>query len=194
MCVCACVCVCMCVCVHVWEGGGVRIQRKTVFRIQRKTVFRIQRKTVFRIQRKTVFRIQRKTVFRIQRKTVFCIQRKTVFRIERKTILNSVKPFSYHCKIRKHFIGFRKTIPTVLTHLYGTDIFGKIRLKLFKSWNGILRRSLNKHGMKDVIFIDNMHGVDWVSSFIKRHNMTKRIADNVKAACAKVSAENINEY
>ena len=43
-------------------------------------------------------------------------------------------------------------------------------------------------------FENNMPGVEWVCSFIKRNNLTKRIADNVKAARAKVSEEIISAY
>ena len=34
-----------------------------------------------------------------------------------------------------------------------------------------------------------MPGNDWLRGFIKRHNLTKRITDNVKAARAEVNHE-----
>ena len=37
-------------------------------------------------------------------------------------------------------------------------------------------------------------GIDWLNDFMKRHNLTKRITDNVKATCAEVNAEVINNY
>ena len=37
-------------------------------------------------------------------------------------------------------------------------------------------------------------GIDWLNGFMKRHNLTKRITDNVKAARAEVNAEVINNY
>ena len=39
-----------------------------------------------------------------------------------------------------------------------------------------------------------MPGNDWLCSFVKRHNLTKRITDDVKAARAEVNHEVINSY
>ena len=39
-----------------------------------------------------------------------------------------------------------------------------------------------------------MPGVDWLRSFIKRHRLTKRFADNVKASRAEVNHEIMNNY
>jgi len=43
-------------------------------------------------------------------------------------------------------------------------------------------------------FVDNFPGPDWLRGFMKRHNLTKRITDNVKAARAEVNSEVINKY
>ena len=43
-------------------------------------------------------------------------------------------------------------------------------------------------------FKDKITGVEWVHSFIKWNNLTKRIADNVRVARAKVSEEIISAY
>ena len=37
-------------------------------------------------------------------------------------------------------------------------------------------------------------GIDWLNGFMKQHNLTKQITDNVKAACAEVNAKVINNY
>ena len=37
-------------------------------------------------------------------------------------------------------------------------------------------------------------GIDWLNGFMKQHNLTKQITDNVKAARAEVNAEVINNY
>ena len=39
-----------------------------------------------------------------------------------------------------------------------------------------------------------MPGNYWLCGFVKRHNLTKRITDNVKAARAEVNHEVINNY
>ena len=46
----------------------------------------------------------------------------------------------------------------------------------------------------DARFKNNMPGVDWVQSFIKRHNLTKRVANNVKTSRAVVNSDVINKY
>ena len=43
-------------------------------------------------------------------------------------------------------------------------------------------------------FVNNFPGYDWVQSFVKRHKLTKRITDNVKAAKAEVNREIMNMY
>ena len=43
-------------------------------------------------------------------------------------------------------------------------------------------------------FRQNMPGNDWLCGFIKRHNLTKRITDNVKATRDEVNHEIINSY
>ena len=53
---------------------------------------------------------------------------------------------------------------------------------------------LNKEKITHKRFTDNMPDVEWVCSFIKWNNLTKRIANNVKATRAKVSKEMISTY
>ena len=43
-------------------------------------------------------------------------------------------------------------------------------------------------------FKNNMLGPDWVRLFIKRHNLTKRISNNIKAARAEVTRDVIKNY
>ena len=43
-------------------------------------------------------------------------------------------------------------------------------------------------------FMDNMPGPDWIRLFIKRHNLTKRISDNIKAARVEVIRDFIKNY
>ena len=43
-------------------------------------------------------------------------------------------------------------------------------------------------------FKENMPGNNWLRGFVKRCNLTKRIANNVKAARAEVKHEVINNY
>ena len=58
----------------------------------------------------------------------------------------------------------------------------------------IVKSYLDKRGIVDTRFNDNLPGIDWVTSFMKRHNLTKRVADNVKSQRAAVNADVINEY
>ena len=58
----------------------------------------------------------------------------------------------------------------------------------------IVKTYLDKRGITDSRFKDNMPGPDWVRSFVKRHNLTKRVADNVKHSRAIVNEEVLEEY
>ena len=53
---------------------------------------------------------------------------------------------------------------------------------------------LDKKGDGVSCFRQNMPGNDWLHGFIKRHNLTKRITDNVKAVRDEVNHEIINSY
>ncbi|XP_065653068.1 uncharacterized protein LOC136080380 [Hydra vulgaris] len=52
----------------------------------------------------------------------------------------------------------------------------------------------DKKKITDFIFKNNMPGVDWVQSFMKRHCLTKSVADNVKHSWALVNEETLNRY
>ena len=56
----------------------------------------------------------------------------------------------------------------------------------------LVKAYLNKKGDTVLCFRRNMLGNDWLHGFIKCHNLTKRITDNVKAARAAVNHEIIN--
>ena len=51
-----------------------------------------------------------------------------------------------------------------------------------------LVKAYDSANIKHPKFKNNLLGPDWVHSFIKCHNLTKRITDNVKAARAEVNA------
>ena len=62
---------------------------------------------------------------------------------------------------------------------------------------GIRRLVKSYLDSKEIIqkrFRENMPGVDWLQSFIKRHRLTKRCADNVEASRAEVNHEIMNIY
>ena len=58
----------------------------------------------------------------------------------------------------------------------------------------LVKGYLDKSNIVDARFKNNIPGVDWVQSFMKRHNLTKRVADNVKTSRAVVNSDVINEY
>ena len=58
----------------------------------------------------------------------------------------------------------------------------------------IVKSYLDKQGIVDIRFKDNVPGIDWVRLFMKRNNLTKRIADNVKSSHALVNKEVIDKY
>ena len=58
----------------------------------------------------------------------------------------------------------------------------------------MVKSYLDKKRIKASVFKNNLPGTDWLRSFMQRHNLTKRIADNVKISRAEVNAETINSY
>ena len=58
----------------------------------------------------------------------------------------------------------------------------------------IVKTLLDSVRITNKIFNDNMPGVDWEYGFIKQHNLTKRIADNVRAKLAEVTPELVNAF
>ena len=58
----------------------------------------------------------------------------------------------------------------------------------------LVKSYLDKLGVIDKVFKDNMPGLDWMYSFIKRHNLTKRVADNVKRSRAQITPDLLKCY
>lgn len=60
----------------------------------------------------------------------------------------------------------------------------------------IVKGYLDRRGMKVVKFENNMPGVEWANSFLKRHNdkLAKRMCQNIKRNRAAVSPNIVNEY
>ena len=58
----------------------------------------------------------------------------------------------------------------------------------------LVQSSFNSIDQQSKQFKNNMPGPDWVRLFIKRHNLTKRISDNFKAARAEVTRDVIKNY
>ena len=58
----------------------------------------------------------------------------------------------------------------------------------------LVKSYCDKVKINDARFKNNMPGVDWVQSFMKRHCLTNRVADNVKHSRAVVNEETLNKY
>ena len=58
----------------------------------------------------------------------------------------------------------------------------------------LVKSYLDRQGIFDLTFCNNLPGLDWLNNFMKRHNLTKRIVDNVKIKRAKISPNMISEY
>ncbi|XP_065658224.1 uncharacterized protein LOC136082729 [Hydra vulgaris] len=58
----------------------------------------------------------------------------------------------------------------------------------------LVKSYCDKVKINDARFKNNMPRVDWVQSFIKRHCLTNRVADNVKHSRAVVNEETVNKY
>jgi hypothetical protein len=58
----------------------------------------------------------------------------------------------------------------------------------------LVKAYLDKSGVTDSRFNKNCPGYDWLKSFIKRHNLTQRLADNVKPSRAEIDVESVTSY
>lgn len=57
-----------------------------------------------------------------------------------------------------------------------------------------MKSYLDKQRVTDNRFNNNLPGIDWLKSFMKRHNLTSRLADNVKPSRAEIDAQSVNSY
>ena len=53
---------------------------------------------------------------------------------------------------------------------------------------------LNRKGIRDARFKNNLPGQDWLNSFSMRHKLVNRCADNVKLVRAEISSEDLSTY
>lgn len=58
----------------------------------------------------------------------------------------------------------------------------------------LVKYYLDRLEIVDRRFKQNTPGIDWANNFMKRHNLTQRLADNVKATRVGVTADEINEF
>lgn len=58
----------------------------------------------------------------------------------------------------------------------------------------LVKDYLDRCGINDSRFKNNFPGTDWLLSFVKRHKLTRRLADNVKPARAEINIESVSEY
>jgi len=58
----------------------------------------------------------------------------------------------------------------------------------------LVKDYLDQSGVSDARFADNCPGPDWMNNFVKRHNLTARLADNVKPTRAEITTDIVNQY
>ena len=58
----------------------------------------------------------------------------------------------------------------------------------------MVKNYLDRQGIQDQRFSNNLPGYDWLKSFLKRHNLTTRVVDNVKPRRAEVDADAIISF
>ena len=56
----------------------------------------------------------------------------------------------------------------------------------------LVKDHLDNNGVH--VFQDNMPGSDWLRTFMKRHNLTKRVSANISRKRATISSKSINDY
>ena len=58
----------------------------------------------------------------------------------------------------------------------------------------LVKSYLDGRGVTDASFTRNMPGVDWIKSFSERHNLSQRLATNVKSNKAEITREEVDDY
>lgn len=58
----------------------------------------------------------------------------------------------------------------------------------------LVKEYLDRSGISDARFKNNCPGPDWLKSFVARHRLTQRLADNVKPARAEINRDSVNLY
>ena len=58
----------------------------------------------------------------------------------------------------------------------------------------LVKNYLNCNGITDASFKSSLPSVDWLNSFMKRHNLSKQIADDITSARAEITLDVSNEY
>ena len=67
-------------------------------------------------------------------------------------------------------------------------LINKMDLRIF------VKTYLDKKGIIDGVFKDNVPGNDWAELFIKWHSLTQRLADNVRSSRLQISSDAIELY
>ena len=58
----------------------------------------------------------------------------------------------------------------------------------------LVKSYLDSRGVTDATFDENCPGKDWLERFTKRHNLTQRIATNIKSSRAEITQERVIQY
>ena len=81
-----------------------------------------------------------------------------------------------------------KIVHSINTLTYRREPMDKTDIKL------LVKTYLDKKGVLIKGFEENYPGDDWAALFMKRHNLTQRLAENVHPALTKVNADVINNF
>ena len=56
-----------------------------------------------------------------------------------------------------------------------------------------MKSYLDNRGIFDSRFKKNLPGIDWLNLFVKRHNLTQRLSDNVSSGRAEITSDIISD-
>ena len=101
----------------------------------------------------------------------------------------------HHLHIKKVGTPFRLTSETEQLVVNAVQKLGQWKVPLDGLDVRFLVKSyLDKQGVADNRFKNNLPGIDWLKSFMKRHCLTARLADNVKPSWAEINAVTVGSY
>ena len=113
------------------------------------------------------------------------------FNVPYRTIRNKINNF--HPKTSGGQTALQDNLEEHILNLLDLQTDWKVPFDGFSVWC-FVKAYLDKKCDTVSCFKENMPGNYWLCGFVKRHNLTKRITDNVKAARAEVNHEVINNY
>ena len=58
----------------------------------------------------------------------------------------------------------------------------------------LVKNYLDARGVKNPDFAENLPGTDWLNRFMKRHQLTQTVSDNIKSSQAEITKKTMIDF